>query len=108
MNRLTTAVASVILAWIVGYLLIAGKGLLIPIIVSIFIWHLLNSTSNAMHRIPFIGHRLPDLLCMVLALVVVGFFVKLLVDIISTNVSQVILASSRYQEKLMHIFEQIT
>jgi AI-2 transport protein TqsA len=107
MNRVITASASLILVWIIGYLLIAGRGILVPIVLAIFVWHLLNSTSSAMKKIPVVGRQLPEWLSMLLALVVVGFLVKLLVGIITNNVTEVISASTRYQEKLSHIFDQV-
>ena len=107
MNRTITFTASLILMWIVGYLLIVGRGLLIPIIIALFIWNLLNTLNNEMRRIPVIGARLPAWVSMVLSLLVVVAMVKVLVNIITNNVNEVIAASSRYQEHLLHLFNNI-
>lgn len=106
-NRTLTFTAGLILVSLIGYLLIAGRSLLIPIVIAIFIWHLLNTINNAMQRMPFVGSRLPNWLSMVLALLVVAILVKILIDIITNNVSDVITASSRYQENLTNIFNAI-
>lgn len=107
MNRTLTSAAGLILVWIVGNLLIAGRGLLIPLIIAIFIWNLLNTLHNHMQRLPVIGHRMPQWLSMVVSLLVVAGFVTILINIISDNVNEVIIASPRYQDNLMRIFNSI-
>ncbi len=107
MNRIITSAAGLILVWIIGSLLIAGRGLLIPIIMSIFIWHLLNTISSGMQRTPVIGNRLPTWLSMILSLLLVAVFIKILVDIIGNNVNEVISASPRYQDNLLNIFNNV-
>lgn len=107
MGRILTFTASLILVWIIGYLLIVGRGLLIPLVMAIFIWHLLNTINNGMQRIPKVGNRLPYWLSMVLSLCLVAVLVKILVDIIGNNVNEVIEASSRYQENLLNIFNHL-
>ena len=107
MNRIITAAAGLILVWIVGSMLIEGRGLLIPIIMSIFIWHLLNTINSGIQGIPMIGNRLPTWMSMILSLLLVAFFVKILINIIGDNVTEVIAASPRYQENLLTIFNNI-
>lgn len=107
MNRTISFAAGLLLVWIVGYLLIAGSSLLIPVVIAIFIWHLLNTINVSMSYLPFIGSRLPSWLRMVLALLVVGILVKMLIDILTNNVNDVIAASSRYQDNLMAIFNRV-
>ena len=60
-----------------------------------------------MQKIPGVGARLPDWFCKILSLLVVVGMVKVLVDIITNNVLDVIAASSRYQENLMHLFNNV-
>ena len=107
MNRTLTFTSGVILVWIVGYLLIAGRGLLIPLVIAIFIWHLLNTIHSAVLNIPVIGKKLPAWLSSFLALLIVVGLLSILINIISNNVTEVIDASSRYQEKIIEIFNKI-
>lgn len=107
MSRIITFTAGLILVWICGYLLIAGRGLLIPIVIAIFIWHLLNTINNGMQRVPLIGQKFPSWLSMFLSLAVLVILVKLLIDIITNNVNDVIAASTRYQENLLAIFNHL-
>lgn len=107
MNRVITFAAGLFLVWIIGWLLIAGRGLIIPFIISIFIWHLLNTIYSAMQQLPIVSTHLPSWMGMVLSLLVVAFLGKIVVDIITNNVSDVIAASPRYQENLLHIFNNL-
>ena len=107
MNRTVIFTAGLILVWITGYLLIIGRGLLIPIVIALFIWNLLNTINTAMLKIPVIGTRLPDWVKKILSVVVVLGMVKVLIDIISNNVIDVIAASSRYQDNLIHMFNNV-
>lgn len=107
MNRTINYAAGFIMVWIIGYFLIAGRGLLIPIIMALFIWNLLNTIHNAVQQIPMIGERLPGWLCKILSLLVVVVMGTAVIDIITDNVHDVISASSRYQDNLMHMFNNI-
>lgn len=107
MNRTITFAAGLIVMWIIGYLMIAGRGLIIPFIIAVLIWNLLNTIDNGMQRLPGFGPRLPLWLSWVLSLLVVAIFFKILIDIISNNVNDVIVASSRYQDNLMRIFNTL-
>ena len=106
-NKTLTFAATLIIVWISGYLLIAGRGLLIPLVVAIFIWNLLNTIHNTIQKTPVIGRRMPYSMSMVLSLIVVALLVKVVIDIISDNVSQVIDSSARYQENLARILSSI-
>ncbi|CDZ77700.1 Transport of quorum-sensing signal protein [Legionella massiliensis] len=106
MNRTITFTAGLISVWIIGYLLIMGRSLLIPIVIAIFIWHLLNTVKGGVRHLPYLGERLPGWLAMVLALLVVALLMKILIDIIGNNVNEVIAASPRYQENLTKIFNE--
>lgn len=107
MNRTITFTAALILVWITGYLLIVGRGLLIPLVIALFIWNLLNTLNNAILHLPRIGEHMPNWLSRLLSFLVVALMVKLLIDILANNVNDVITASTRYQENLMHIFNGI-
>jgi len=107
MNRIVTFAAGLIIVWLIGYLLLVGRGLLIPVVIAIFIWNLLNIFQTSMQRLPGLGDRLPNWLSMILSLVVMAGIVSVLINIIGNNVNDVISASPRYQENLMRIINNI-
>ena len=106
-NRIVSYAAGFVLVWIVGSLLIIGRGLLIPFIIALIIWNLLNTISNALQKTPWLGERIPTGISMFLAFLVMIGLMSILLNIISTNVTDVIDASARYQTNLMRIFNNI-
>ena len=106
-NRIVSYAAGFVLVWIIGSLLIVGRGLLIPFIIALLIWNLLNTISNALKKTPWIGIHIPSGISMFLSFFVVIALVSILLNIISTNVADVIDASARYQSNLMRIFNTI-
>lgn len=107
MNRLVTFAAGLIIVWIIGYLLIAGRGILIPLVIAVFIWNLLNTIINGMRALPAVGKSLPFSVSLILSLVLVVILLMIVINIITNNVNDVIFASSRYQENLLRIFDKI-
>lgn len=107
MNRTLTVASTLLILVISAYLLIVAKSLLIPLIIAIFIWHLLNTIANAIESLPGLKGFIPRGLAMLLAFTVVGLCFYTLFNIISGNVNDVIQASSRYQVNLKSIFNSI-
>lgn len=108
MNRIVSFAAGLVLVWIIGSLLIAGRSLLIPIIMSVFLWHLLNTINSGVQKLPLPeGRRLPSWLSMILSLCIVVISIDILINIISDNVNEVIAASPRYQDNLLLIFDNL-
>lgn len=107
MNRTVTFMAGLVVAFLIGFLLIVARGLLIPLIVAIFIWYFINTLNNSMQRIPWLGSRLPMVVSLALSLLVIGIMFKLLATIITDNVADVIEASPRYQENLFKIMNKM-
>ena len=107
MNRTISFTAGLISVWIIGYLLIIGRSLLIPFVIAVFIWHLLNTIKEGVQHLPFIRSRLPSWLSRVLAILIVAILIKILINIITNNVNDVIAASPRYQENMANIFKML-
>lgn len=106
-NRLLIFTTSFILVYLIGYLLNTGRSLLIPIVIAIFIWHLLNTINTAVKNIPFIGWRLNSIVSRLLSLLILLVFVTILVNIIGNNVSDVVATSPRYQDNLAKIISNM-
>jgi predicted PurR-regulated permease PerM len=107
MNRTINFASGLIILWITGYLLIAGSNLIIPFIIALFVWNLLNTANNAIQRLPWIGIIIPQWLSMIISLGLFVIFVQILINIIANNVNEVIAASSRYQENFMKIIAHV-
>lgn len=106
-NHTVNYAAGFLLVCLIGFLLIAGRSILIPFVIAIFIWHLINTIFKAIERIPVVGTRWPAWLRMILALVSLIILCSILANIISSNVNEVIKESANYQAHLTHLFNQI-
>lgn len=106
MNRTTTFAAVLISICLIGYLLMAGRGFILPWVFALLIWNLLNTLNNAIKTLPIVGPRLPAVISMLLSFCVIVSFIWLLVQIVADNVTEVISASARYQESFKHFLAQ--
>lgn len=106
-NRIVSFTMVILSIIMIAHVLVTARNFLIPIIVAIMIWHLLNTVANGIKNNQTIGSFLPRPLCMLLAIALMLFLFWSLVNIISNNVVQVINESSRYQENFVEIMKKI-
>jgi AI-2 transport protein TqsA len=107
MNRWMTFAAILISVCLTGYLLMVGRGFLLPWVIALLIWNLLNTLNNAIQDLPVLGKYLPAVVSMLLSLGVVIGLIWGLVNIVSNNVNEVIHASARYQASFKHLIGQL-
>ncbi len=101
--NLTLAVA---LAIMIGWMLIIGRGLLLPIIVAVIVVYILSSASAALKRLP--GFRvLPSLVINLLLLASFTLCFVALALIVSVTVDQLIQVAPQYQANLQALATQI-
>lgn len=99
--------ASLVIAYLIGTLLIVGRGILVPFVVALLIWHFLNAIHRSICEFPKLGPFIPNWLSLILTTVIVLTLGVALFNIISNNVNDVILASSKYQERIQQIFHNL-
>jgi AI-2 transport protein TqsA len=107
MNRTITFAAVLISVCLVGYLLMAGRSFLLPWVIALLIWNLLNTLNNAIQRLPLFEKYLPSIVSLFLSFMLVSGLIWGLVSIVSSNVNEVISASARYQESFKHLMGQL-
>nr|MCH9755869.1 AI-2E family transporter [Gammaproteobacteria bacterium] len=107
MNRMIPFAAILVSVYLIGYLLMAGRGFLLPWVIALFIWNLLNTLNNAIQRLPLFGQYFPSMVSMLLSLLTVVGFTWGLVNIVGDNVNEVISASARYQASFKHLMGQL-
>lgn len=107
MSRMLLFTSGLIVIWIVGYFLVLGSHVLIPFVIAVFIWHLLNTICGIIQHIPSVGPRLPRWLSMVFALAIGAVCLFIFINILTNNFNNLLTASSRYQENLSAIISKI-
>ncbi len=105
-RRFTTVFQACVLAALVGWLLVIGKDLILPIFVAVIATYVLTSAAGAMARLPVLG-RLPPLvhrilLAVAFTLCLVGFG-----GVVAVTVDQLMAAGPAYTANLQAFAERL-
>ncbi|KZK89863.1 AI-2 transport protein TqsA [Pseudovibrio sp. W64] len=92
--------ASLFLLVIIGWLLFIGRSLIIPLIIALVLWYIINSMSSALRHLPVVGPYLPRPLTILLALFAIFYVVGILFNIVSVNLQQLAFDAPTYQGRL--------
>ncbi|MGC9451823.1 MAG: AI-2E family transporter [Oceanipulchritudo sp.] len=87
-------------------ILTLGKDLLIPMVLAIFIWYLINILADSISRIRIRGVGIHRTVAFVLALVVILGSLTLFTNLISTSINNVIRTAPSYQENIDSLLDR--
>jgi AI-2 transport protein TqsA len=88
------------------YLIVAGRGLLLPFILGIVLWYMVDALADAFEK-PRFGHvRLPRSLALVAAVCIMGGLLWVVGRTIGRNVTAVIDAAPSYERRLQNLINQ--
>jgi AI-2 transport protein TqsA len=104
--RFAIVVLAAILTVLIGWLLIVGKDLILPIFTAIVSVYVLSTAADAMGRLPLLG-RLPSFLRRLLVLAGFAACVVAFGFVISTTVDQLSVAAPAYKETLSGLAARI-
>ena len=89
-----------------AYLLVAGRGLLLPFVLGIVLWYMIDALAEAFEHPRFGRWSLPRWLALVVAVVIMGGLVWVLGRTIGRNVSAVVAAAPVYERRLQGLLNQ--
>ena len=107
MNQAIAACLGFLTICVVVYVLKIGKPILLPLVVAICLWYLINSLQELIKSISIKGYSLPTFLCYIIALCIITLVVWGIVSIVVSNVSAVVKAVPFYQEKLQYLIDSM-
>ncbi|MDB5486580.1 MAG: hypothetical protein JWQ58_295 [Reyranella sp.] len=90
------------------FLLVAGRGLLLPFVLGIVLWYMVDSLADTFSQPRFGGLRLPQPLALLLAVLLIGGLFWIVGRTIGRNVQAVVAAVPSYETRLTHLIEQVT
>lgn len=96
-----------IAACLIVYILYLTRSILIPFVIAIFVWYLINAIARGLGKLSFRKKRLPGFLCFTIALLGLGCGMWVIFDLIGRNISQVIQAAPVYQQNFEKIVPKI-
>ena len=88
------------------YLLVAGRGLLLPIVLGIVLWYMIDALADAFEHPRFGGLRLPRPLALVAAVCIMGGLLWVVGRTIGRNVSAVVAAAPNYERRLQVLINE--
>ncbi|SCZ62309.1 AI-2E family transporter [Thiohalomonas denitrificans] len=105
-HLLATALWTLI-AFAVGHLLVTAQALIIPLVIAIFVWYLLNALIASFGAISVAGVRAPRWLQFLFAGLALLIATNVVVGIITASVGELINAAPVYQENLRNLIEEV-
>lgn len=91
----------------VFFILYIGQKLIIPFILAIFIWYLINVLSFAILRLKIGGHSLPASLRYIASALLIVTILSVFFTFITKNVSEVIHVAPEYQERIAPMIDKV-
>jgi predicted PurR-regulated permease PerM len=88
------------------YLLVAGRGLLLPIVLGIVLWYMVDALADAFEHPSFGRLRLPRPLALLVAVCIMGGLLWVVGRTIGRNVTAVIAAAPNYERRLQILLDE--
>lgn len=89
------------------YIFRIGGSILIPFVIAVFVWYLINSIAKGMSRLTVAGLHLPRFLCFLLAISFLVLGLWFIFHLISENIADVAAAAPIYQKNFEKIVPKI-
>ncbi len=88
------------------YLLVAGRGLLLPFVLGIVLWYMVDALADAFENPPFVRLHLPRPFALIAAVCIMGGLLWVVGRTIGRNVSAVIAAAPNYERRLQILLNE--
>ncbi|MCC3860289.1 AI-2E family transporter [Pseudemcibacter aquimaris] len=89
------------------YIMVVGRDLIVPFLISVVIWYLINTLSDYYYKIKIGAFRFPKALCFITSLITTIVAIYLIVEMIGNNIADVRAAAPVYQENLLNLSDRV-
>ncbi len=100
--------ATAVLIFLIFYLLFIGKDLLLPLVIAIALWYLINVLARAFSHIAIGGFRFPMPVCLTDSFLTFIFLILALINFLSSTVGDVLDVAPIYHENLTTRLENLS
>ncbi|WP_346894141.1 AI-2E family transporter [uncultured Roseibium sp.] len=107
-SSLLNVTLSIILVVLVGWLLVAGRTLLLPFVIALIVWYLINALSHGFQLIRLGDRHLPGWIAFPLSLATIFIAGTFVFDMVAANLAQLARDAPVYQGRLEEVFDQIS
>ncbi|MBN9673498.1 AI-2E family transporter [Roseibium aggregatum] len=105
-SPLLTVTLSLLLVCLIGWLLVVGRSLLLPFVIALIVWYMINALAHAFRRIPLGAWRLPRFVCFTLSLLTIFAVSTFVLDIVASNLTQLARDAPDYQNRLEEVIAE--
>lgn len=105
--RILNSTAVAVFVVLVFYLLVIGEALLLPLVIAIALWYLINTLSAAFAKISIGNARIPQPICLLASIISFLLIIYGLVNFLSGRVEEVMLVIPEYQSNLTTRLENL-
>jgi len=89
------------------YIMVIGRDLMVPFMISIVIWYLINILSDYYHKIPIGKWYVPKTVSYIASLLTIALILNFLIGMISNNIIEVKEAAPLYQENFIKLTAKV-
>ncbi len=107
-SPLLSVTLSVLLVLMIGWLLVIGRSLILPFIIALIVWYMINALAHLFEQVPLGRWRLPRFISFTLALLSIFAASTFVLDIVTVNLTQLAQDAPTYQKRLEELFNQAT
>lgn len=102
----TQAAAIAVLVTFAFAILTLGKDLIIPMVLALFIWYLINILADSIAQLKVGSFKMPKFLSLLVAMVVIFGSLVLFTNVVSSSINNVITKAPAYQENVEGLLER--
>ncbi|AXS42696.1 AI-2E family transporter [Breoghania sp. L-A4] len=105
-NPLLNATAALVLVTLIGWLLVVGSSMLIPFVIALIVWYMIDTLARGLQALPLAGGRLsrrlslPRWIALPLALVIIVSASVFFINMVTANVARLASDAPAYQARL--------
>jgi AI-2 transport protein TqsA len=107
-SPLLSVTLSLLLVCLVGWLLVVGRSLILPFVIALIVWYMINALAHVIQSVPIGGRCLPGFVAFTLALLVIFAAATVVLDVVTANLAQLAQDAPTYQRRLEELFGQVS
>ncbi len=101
----TKLVMGVFLAIMIGWILVIGRPVILPIAASLIVAYIVLGLTELIGRLPLLGEIIPSPLRYALSILAIGATLFLLMSMIINNINEIIALAPRYQDQSLAVIQ---
>mgnify|MGYP000695881164 CR=1 FL=1 len=105
-SPLLSVALSIMLVCMIGWLLVVGRPLLLPFVIALIVWYMINALSHVFAHIRIGNWRIPGFLAFSFALMTIFAVGTFVLDIVTFNLTQLAQDAPTYQRRLEELFNE--